>query len=74
MKNLVGYSRNLPAMPCFHNSARMLTARIHSSVIMNHKGIAAKSAHRVFYQEIDFMSIIHFQALFKQKFGESPKS
>jgi len=33
----------------FHNSARILTARIHSSVTIYHKGKATKSARKVFY-------------------------
>ena len=45
----VGYSRNLPAMMCLHNFARILTAHIHGSVTMRCKGVAAKSARKVFY-------------------------
>ena len=34
---------------CFHNSARIMTARIHTEVTMYHKKKAAKSAHKVFH-------------------------
>jgi len=46
-KREVGYSRNLPAMLCFHNSARILTAHTHIYVTMYHKGNAVKSARNV---------------------------
>jgi len=35
----------MSVMLCFYNSVKILTAHIHSSVTMYHKGIAAKVFH-----------------------------
>ena len=50
----VELSRNLPAVLCFHNFAIILTLRyiyIYISATSLHKGDAAKSERKVFYQE-----------------------
>jgi len=52
-------SGSMPAMLCFHNFARILTALIHISVTMYHKRKAAKSAREVFYKQIDFASFTY---------------
>jgi len=48
----VGFSSNLSALLCFYKSARILTARIYTSVTV---------CHEVFHKEIDFVSITHLQ-------------
>jgi len=45
----VGYSRNLPALLCFHDSAMILTACFNIQAMKCHKYKVAKSAHKAFY-------------------------
>ena len=45
----VGYSRNLPTMLCYHDSAMIFTALINIQVSTHHKGEIAESAHKAFY-------------------------
>jgi len=47
----------------FHISVRILTTRIHLVVTKYHKDKAAKSTCKVFYWEINSVSIMHFQSV-----------